>query len=110
MSKEFRKGLADFGLTYEEVCNWKYCGGNTGRHKNYFKVACPNDDIPESESRCVCGHYIKENCYITDPMGDNLLIIGNTCIKRFIPKCVRTCEICGNTHKNRKVNKCNDCR
>lgn len=110
MSKEFIKGLADYGLTYEEVCKWKYCGGDTKRHKNYFKLACPNDDIPNYESRCVCGHYIKENCYITDPMGDRLLIIGNTCIKRFIPKSARTCEICGANHKNRKVNKCNDCR
>ena len=30
-------GLSEFGLTFEEVKqNWKYAGGNKGRHYNYW--------------------------------------------------------------------------
>jgi hypothetical protein len=36
--------------------------------------------------------------------------LGNSCIKRFIKKSGRTCETCGEPHKNRKVNMCNKCR
>ena len=106
----FLKGLKEYNLTYEEILNggWKYCGGYKGRHRNYFLIACPDDDFPKQKSHCVCGHKIEENCYITN--GDEILILGNCCIKKFIPKSGRTCEICGESHRNRKVNRCNYCR
>ena len=86
LTKKFIKGLKNYGLTYDEIknSNWKYCGGNTGRHLKYFKLCCKNDDLPDKVDECVCGHHINENCYITD--GERILVLGNCCIKKFIPK------------------------
>jgi hypothetical protein len=110
LTNNFIKGLGNYGLTYEEIknSNWKYCGGRTGHHLKYFKLCCKDDDLPDIVNECVCGHIIKENCYITD--GHQILVLGNCCIKKFISKSSRTCEDCGDPHKNRKVNKCNNCR
>lgn len=110
LTKKFIEGLKNYDLTYEDIIksDYKYCGGNCGRHLRYFKLSCPDDDLPEPVNECVCGHKISENCYITD--GTQILILGNCCIKKFIPKSSRTCETCGNPHQNRKINKCNDCR
>ena len=110
LTAKFIKGLENYSITYDEIknSNWKYCGGRTGSHLKYFKLCCKDDDLPDAVDECVCGHRIQQNCYITD--GERILVLGNCCIKKFIPKSSRTCEDCGNPHKNRKVNKCNKCR
>jgi hypothetical protein len=110
LTEKFIKGLQNYGLTYDEILNsnWRYCGGRSGRHLNYFKLCCKDDDLPDPVNECVCGHIIKENCYITD--GKQLLVLGNCCIKKFIPNSSRTCEKCGEPHKNRVVNRCENCR
>jgi len=110
LTERFIKGLQNYNLTYDEIVNgnWKYCGGRTGSHLNYFKISCKDDDLPEQVNECVCGHAISENCYITD--GESILVLGNCCIKKFIPKSSRTCENCEAPHKNRTVNRCNKCR
>jgi hypothetical protein len=110
LTERFIKGLREFNLTLKEITenNWYYCGGDKNQHLNYFKLSCPEDDLPPFDNKCVCGHHITTNCYITN--GEDLLILGSCCIKKFVPKSSRTCEKCGTSHKNRKVNKCNDCR
>lgn len=110
LTRKFIKGLQNYNITYDEIINnnWKYCGGNKGRHLNYFKLSCRDEELPEKINYCVCGHTIKENCYITD--GTYILILGNCCIKKFIPKSSRTCELCEKPHKNRLVNRCDYCR
>jgi len=110
ISKQFQKGLAEYDLSIDDLTKWRYCGGNKGRHLNYFRKCCPNDDKPENKDECICGHAIVENCYITN--GPELLIVGNCCINRFLPKenAGRSCEICKKRHKNRKDNLCHDCR
>lgn len=110
LSKQFINGLKNYNLTIEEInkTGWKYCGGNKNSHLNYFKICLPDYDLPEQINECVCGHTIKENCYITD--GNSILILGNCCIKKFVKKCNRICEICGEVHRNSSVNRCNDCR
>lgn len=110
LTYKFIKGLENYNLTYDDIIKsgWKYCGGRNGSHLNYFKLCCKNDDLPCQVDECVCGHYIKENCYITD--GKRILVLGNCCIKKFIPKSSRTCQLCGEPHKNRIVNRCNTCR
>ena len=113
LSEKFIKGLESYGLSYDDIKNsWKYCGGDTGRHNNYFHVCFPtmsSSDI-EHEEYCICGHYIQENCYITNSTETEILVLGNCCIKKFIPKSTRTCEICKSPHKNRIDNKCSVCR
>ena len=53
-----------------------------------------------------------ENCYIADKNNENVIVIGNCCIKSFLSedKSGRTCEKCGSPHKNRVCNRCNSCR
>jgi hypothetical protein len=112
-TEKFKKGLLCHNLTINDIINsgFKYCGGDTGRHLNYYKLIYGNNQLtPKKEEKCFCGHIIKENCYITDRI--QLLTLGNCCIKKFldIDKSGRTCEKCENTHKNRKINICNDCK
>ncbi len=110
LTEKFISGLKKYNLSLEDIqkSNWKYCGGNKGRHLNYYKMMFKDKSLPKHEDKCVCGHDIKENCYITD--GEQTLVLGNCCIKKFIIKNKRTCEICDKPHKNRKVNRCNECR
>jgi hypothetical protein len=112
-TKRFIKGLKEYGISYDEILNgeWSYAGGSLSRrHVEYFKKCFKNKELPPQRDKCVCGHNIKENCYLRK--GRKLLVLGNCCIKRFVPKnrSCRTCENCGEPHKNRKVNRCNDCR
>lgn len=108
-SDRFLNGLKNHNISKKEIENneWKYCGGDQGRHLNYFKLA-NNSEIPPTTDKCVCGHHIVENCFITN--GERIIVLGNCCIKKFIPKSTRTCSICGEPHKNRIVDRCNDCR
>lgn len=113
LTEKFIKGLQNHNLSYEDIKknNWTYCGGNKpGSRLRYFKLFFGHTDTPDHESKCVCGHTIKENCYITDRK--EILVLGNCCIKKFMPKgkSGRTCEDCGKPHRNRKDNKCHDCR
>ena len=108
-SRRFINGLSLYNLTLDDLQrDWKYCGGECGSHWSYFKVACKGEELPIHEAKCICGHRITENCYITD--GIYFLILGNCCVKRFIPKSGRTCADCGRTHRNRRDNLCILCR
>ena len=111
LTKQFIDGLEEYNITIAQLqSNFKYCGGDSNSHRNYYLLYCKNNDLPKPENTisCICGHRIVENCYITD--GTQILVLGNCCIKKFIPKSSRTCEKCGDSHKNRIVNKCNKCR
>jgi len=113
LTEKFIKGLKEYNLTTKDIeeQGWKYCGGNRGRHKNYFHLFWGKEyELPEHTNKCVCNHSIEENCYITNGNKEGVLILGNCCIKKFIPKSGRTCEICDEPHRNRVVNRCNDCR
>lgn len=110
LSQAFINGLKEMDLDYLDVkTNWKYYGGNKGSHLNYYRMIT-NDPLPEHSKKCVCNHTIKENCYITDPNEELIVIIGNCCIKKFIDKKGRTCSRCKKPHNNRKDNYCNSCR
>lgn len=112
LSTRFLNGLRNYNLTYEEIINsnWKYAGGNRRHHLNYFCLCFGSVEyLPDYTDECVCGHYIEENCYITDGK-DDFMVVGNCCIQKFIPLAGRTCELCDNPHQNRKKNRCNECR
>jgi hypothetical protein len=40
--------------------------------------------IFDMENNCLCGHPIIENCEIQNIYNDNIVIVGNCCIKKFI--------------------------
>jgi len=136
MSARFLTGLKQYNLTYEEIVNsnWRYVGGDGGEvarnlfmngtyfqikkedskynrcHLNYWILCFPNEELPDYTDRCVCDHPIIENCYISNKDDSEILVLGNCCIERFIPLKGRTCKLCTASHKNRKVNLCNECR
>jgi hypothetical protein len=109
LSKRFLNGLKQYNINLETLKKkWKYCGGNTGRHYEYFLIACKDEILPDDANKCLCGHKIKENCFITD--GYYIITLGNCCVKKFLKFNGRSCAICENPHRNRKTNKCNQCR
>lgn len=116
--KRCREQLATIGLTLEDINSWIYYGGDSGSHLKYLKLkdaALIHDDkcIFQKEHKCmVCNANIGENCYISNPQNDDLLVIGNCCIKRFIDKDNqgRTCRHCGDPHRNRTDDLCTPCR
>ena len=111
VSQRFIEGLELYNLTVKEIndSGWKYCGGDKSqRHINYFSMVWPGKRLPPHQSHCICGHYIVENCYITDMK--YMITLGNCCIKRFVKNSGRTCDECGEVHKNRIQNKCNKCK
>jgi hypothetical protein len=91
---------------------WIYAGGDYGCHKNYFELFNDEEKFeePPHENFCACGHKIKINCYIYNKKLDKLTVLGSCCIKRFLNKPGRTCKDCGESHKNRVVNYCDECR
>lgn len=113
LSDRFINGLKKYNLTMEDVRdNYKYCGGDEGRHLNYFKIVFPNKETPSNADNCVCGQRIIENCYICHKNNNynTIIVVGNCCIKKFVNSAGRTCEDCGAPHQNRTDNKCNICR
>jgi hypothetical protein len=93
------------------VVNYRYAGGDTGRHANYWRtMGRTKAEMPAHKNICACGHDIDENCFIEHKSTRKLIVLGNCCIKRYIPDSGRTCERCGEPHKNRKDNRCNSCR
>ena len=118
LSKKFIIGLEKLGLTLKEVQKYFiYAGGNKTRHLSYYFLKFGHGNVPPLKKYCICGVRIVENCYIQDsrinPHSlDNLYIIGNCCIKKFLPegRSGRTCKICIKPHSNRKYDLCNVCK
>ena len=117
VSGRLATGLQNYDLSLDEISNgkWFYCGGDHGTHLSYWllrnktkkQMGKKEWSFPPHESTCACGHPIMRNCYISNKK--QILIIGNCCIKKFIHVKSRTCEECGNDHKNRNWNLCRDC-
>ena len=114
LSRRFLDGLMEHDLTLDEIVEqgWKYAGGDKGRHARYWALSTRGHRVqpPAKQRACVCGHHIKENCYIAPPDFKRVLVLGNCCIRKFIPKSTRTCGDCGAAHRNRVVNRCARCR
>lgn len=113
IQSRFIRGLENYDLTYQDIVEggWRYCGGNAKHHLNYWnlcnKLRKKPWNFPPLTNECVCGHRIKDNCYITN--GKKILTLGNCCIKRFVPNKHRTCHDCGIEHHRTKENLCFDC-
>lgn len=115
LSQRFVNGLKSYDLTKEEIENWRYVGGghltNSLRHEllqQRFKKEFPEVDPPGLEARCVCGHPIQENAFISD--GENLLVLGSCCVRRFTKTGTKkTCGLCGNLWKGKTI-LCSSCR
>ena len=113
LSKRFLDGLAKHYLTRDDIenGNYSYCGGDKGQHVKYWNIKTRGKNIqrPSKTHECVCGHEISHNFYIANDDYTNIMVLGSTCIKKFIGT-KRTCSVCGVAHKNRIVDRCNECR
>ena len=111
ISKRFENGLKKkYNLNIEDLNNFYYIGGEIGIHNKYYKLFTNNAPLLTHTDKCICGHKIKNNCYISN--GDIILIIGESCINKFLPnKKKRICSECLCPHRNRlSTNKCNICK
>ena len=108
----FLRGAAEkYGLTLEDLDEYIYVGNDeTAAGIHYFEVKCPGEEAPEHTTQCVCDHEIIHNHYIRRMETGHTLVIGSCCKKRFITHGGKTCQDCGKPHKNRKVDRCQECR
>jgi hypothetical protein len=119
LTQKFLTGLKrKYNLTIDDIIkqDYRYAGGtpdeNNPSHYNYWKMLVndkPYLKMPDYMGSCVCDHDIKNNCFIINK-DDKLLVLGNCCIKKFIPNSGRTCGKCGEPHRNIKFNLCNECK
>jgi hypothetical protein len=107
----FLRALNELGDGNED--NWISYGGDRDvrlRQWNICKMSGENP--PSPRDHCLCGHWIDENCYIKSKLNSTIAVVGNCCIKRYLPSDNqgRTCSTCGAPHRNRTDNYCNACR
>jgi len=115
ISSEFLEGLKEYEIGYDEIQDWEYCGSNKGLQLQYFVLKFPYKNIPYRAYNCVCGNNIIHNYYITD--GDNIIILGDCCIKYFASKSVTTntlvknvCLTCGFKNRSGEDEDCYKCK
>ena len=109
---KLEKGLREMNISIDDLMqNYTYVGGNCGDGLKRWKRMYGDEHPPESMDECICGHHIVDNRYLINKEGE-MLVLGNCCIKRFLPKDYKLlkCKECGVKHKNRKVDYCNECR
>ena len=112
--ERFKTGLEQYGLDFEEVKKWKYCGYYTAT--GYWERAFPNKPRPQlelDEHQCPCGQWLQNIPLITDSFDYDkarFLPIGECCLKAFVIKHSQTCMSCGEFHKSRLDNFCKSCR
>ena len=104
------KALKILGLTFSNLKNYIRVGRSKSgiRGDSAFNSYFGNDaKIPSPKENCLCGHVIKEQCYLC-PEGskhiDDIIIVGNSCIHQWgYDPAARgngekiECEFCGAT-------------
>jgi hypothetical protein len=98
--------VMDYNTSFDEIKKWKYCGGNGGKHSEYFKSMF-DTKLPRRTNYCLCGQYILGNYYITD--GNDTIVLGRCCIETFVPNKLKICERCHDIHTNVNDIRCDDC-
>ena len=95
--------------------DWEYVGNTeyeSGKEK--FQKWRDSNKFEREHSivdKCVCGYPIKHHYYIYSKKENRVRVVGNDCVKKFVPTGKsNTCDKCGQPHRNRVVNRCNECR
>tara|TARA_R110001606_G_scaffold378844_1_gene538660 strand:+ start:81 stop:650 length:570 start_codon:yes stop_codon:yes gene_type:complete len=62
-------------------------------------------------NKCICGHDIHENCWLMNTINRDIApVIGNCCIKNFLPELkIRKCNLCNKPHKRIVYDICFEC-
>ena len=132
-----KKGHDEMRRKYNKENGWRYGGGRqkkikiaydysdyyvSTKHSKYYEndlrpqwnkegFNCINY-FPKKKEYCLCGHWIKENCFIYRKRNERTIdirVIGNCCITLF-DLSGKHCKLCDSVHQNRKDNYCNNCR
>lgn len=92
-------------------------GGLLSRLGRYYELLKTNNIHPKGivnlgNDVCICGHHIKERCYIENFVSQEgvWIQVGNCCVKRFMNYTGRNCEKCHKPFQARKHLFCKDCR
>jgi hypothetical protein len=73
-------------------------------------------DYNSEELECMCGHDISKNFIIQHPKNNHKMIIGSSCMKKFLKNHTFRCSGCNSEYKHNKYNHkykdnlCSDCR
>lgn len=100
-------------LALQGADDWEFAGGDTRpAHRERWKLLFDGRKKPATEISCVCGHSIVENCYLYSRSLNEVVVLGNCCIRRFLPRAedrLKKCVVCACRHRNRHK-LCNICR
>ena len=69
-----------------------------------------DEDLPPHTGWCECDEEIMHNYWIFNKKTREIKVVGNVCVDKFTDGKRRVCDECGEPHRNRVINKCNDCR
>lgn len=86
--------LAKKGITYDDFRMFKKCEEEDMK------------EIPPRVNHCLCGHKIVRNFYVQK--GGQVLILGSSCIRNFLPKRCTRCDAEIDYGKNRLCAKCKE--
>ena len=117
--------LSGLGLTLSDIQEYRRAGGAKDHvpSATFVQSVGKDSELPEHQAYCLCGHYIKEQCYLCPPESnnvDNIIVVGNHCIREFgFKPALRgklenkiTCDLCGalvnkkGIARHKKTSKC----
>lgn len=108
----FYKNMKDiYGYEKKDMKDF-ICIGSSETHQDIPSGLEYKIEIPPYTKECVCTHTIVENCYIWNCIDNNVIAIGNECVKKFLPEGhgkVKRCGKCYRQNRKRKSKFCNDC-
>ena len=100
-------GLAEYNLSFKELNNYVRCGRTPADWKpdKVFVDRFGDVEPPEHRHVCLCGHRIKEQCYLCPENSkdvNDIIVVGNHCIDTWgfkrakWGKCKKVeCKLCG---------------
>ena len=102
-----KNGLAEYNLTFKDLNNYVRCGRTPADCKPDKVFVDRFGDVKPPEHRyvCLCGHRIKEQCYLCPENSkdvNDIIVVGNHCIDTWgfkrakWGKCAKVeCKLCG---------------
>ena len=81
------RNMSEEGI--DSLYQWKYIGGDKGYHYMALQKSIKNgevnmNDLPSHQEQCCCSHPIEEQCYVKNIYNEIVLVVGSSCIKRFM--------------------------
>jgi hypothetical protein len=92
-----------YGADVEQLNKkWHYHGSLKNKADKGNNIHLLKTPLPEYTSSCICGHYINENCIVSN--GKYSCVVGNCCVKKFMPVAMdEILQIKENKKKSKKI-------